>query len=209
MRRHTESSILEIAYPEPNSGCWLWSGYIMPNGYGVVNFNGRRWLAHRLVFTIERGRIPDGLEMDHLCRNRCCVNPDHLEPVERVVNVRRGSAFKNRDGMCRKCGGELSLRKDDTCADGVFRFCASCKNARNRDYMRGYYEKNREDILARSRASKRWKKEDPEKKRAAKARYLERNKDRLSAKRKAKWAANREECIAKQRAYRAARKAAS
>ena len=86
------------AIPEPNSGCWLWTGARDPKGYGLCRFPlGDAVIlqrAHRVVYQIERGAIPVGLEIDHLCRNPSCVNPDHLEPVTRRENTLRGNSPK-------------------------------------------------------------------------------------------------------------------
>ncbi len=76
--------------PEPNSGCWLWVGTISVHGYGRMKRNGKPVPAHRLVYELLRGPIPDGLVLDHKCRLKCCVNPDHLEPVTIGENSRRG-----------------------------------------------------------------------------------------------------------------------
>ncbi len=76
--------------PEPMSGCWLWTGAIKSNGYAVVAVKRKAHHAHREVFIATKGGIPAGLDLDHLCRVRSCVNPDHLEPVNRETNVRRG-----------------------------------------------------------------------------------------------------------------------
>ena len=76
--------------PEPNSGCWLWAASLDGKGYGQVSINGRPRRAHRVVYEYERGPIPAGLDLDHKCRNPICVNPDHLEPVTRGENLRRG-----------------------------------------------------------------------------------------------------------------------
>ncbi len=78
--------------PEPNSGCWIWTGYISKQGYGRFS---PKWkmsplYAHRISYEIYKGKIPDGLALDHLCRVRCCVNPDHLEPVTYRENLLRG-----------------------------------------------------------------------------------------------------------------------
>lgn len=79
--------------PEPNSGCWLWTAAAFVSGYGAVRFDGRTSYAHRVVYEHERGPIPAGLEIDHKCRNRLCVNPDHLEPVTKAENARRALPY--------------------------------------------------------------------------------------------------------------------
>ena len=71
--------------------CWLWIGGQNGHGYGQVNRDGRLWQAHRWYWEQEHGPVPEGLELDHLCRNRACVRPDHLEPVTRTENTRRGA----------------------------------------------------------------------------------------------------------------------
>jgi hypothetical protein len=75
--------------PEPNSGCQLWLGATI-EGYGVVGHEGKIRRAHTLAYELKNGPIPDGLEPDHKCRVRCCINDAHLEPVTRGENVRRG-----------------------------------------------------------------------------------------------------------------------
>lgn len=72
------------------SGCWLWLGRLDPCGYARFTIRGRPFLVHRLLFSIFVGPIPDGYCLDHLCRVRNCVNPNHLEPVTRGENTRRG-----------------------------------------------------------------------------------------------------------------------
>lgn len=72
-----------------DDGCWLWNGAVQSRGYGSVGDGGRTHLAHRWVYERLVGPIPDGLTIDHLCRVKRCVNPDHLEPVTAAVNLRR------------------------------------------------------------------------------------------------------------------------
>jgi len=82
----------EKVYADPNTGCWLWGGATRSDGYGALWFNKKVMAAHRISHEFFCGEIPSGLEIDHLCRVRCCVNPDHLEPVTHSENIRRGLA---------------------------------------------------------------------------------------------------------------------
>lgn len=75
------------------SGCWLWTGSKMNNGYGQVGVGGRLFAAHRFAYQELVGEIPKGLDLDHLCKNKACVNPEHMEPVTRSVNLSRRDPF--------------------------------------------------------------------------------------------------------------------
>jgi hypothetical protein len=72
-------------------GCWIWRA-AMSGGYGVYVVDSRMFRAHRVAYEALIGPIPDGLQLDHLCRNRGCVNPLHTEPVTQIENIRRGEA---------------------------------------------------------------------------------------------------------------------
>lgn len=71
------------------AACWAWTGSLNGDGYGKVRVGGRLVLAHRLAYETCVGPIPAGLVVDHLCNNRACVRPSHLEPVTQAVNLAR------------------------------------------------------------------------------------------------------------------------
>lgn len=73
-----------------DEGCWEWSAGRSKDGYGLVWWEGKMHLVHRILYEGLVGPIPDGLELDHLCRNHACANPDHLQPVTHQVNCARG-----------------------------------------------------------------------------------------------------------------------
>ena len=74
---------------DPGS-CWNWTGQLSQHGYGRARFEGKRWYVHRYVYEKLVGPVPEGKEPDHLCRNRTCANPNHLEMVTHRENVLRG-----------------------------------------------------------------------------------------------------------------------
>lgn len=82
---------------DADTGCWVWSGCATkpgPDGYGLIRIGGKlgkTLLTHRVAYELLVGPIPEGLDLDHLCRVRRCCNPEHLEPVTRAENCRRGA----------------------------------------------------------------------------------------------------------------------
>lgn len=124
-------------------GCWHWAGDINHKGYGRMYANGRSIGAHRIGYQMLRGEIPDGMEIDHLCKNRSCVCPDHLEVVTHKENVLRGDNFSAkyaRRTHCDRCG--LALAGDNLriqVENGKpRRRCVNCKRRTCRDNQRKY-----------------------------------------------------------------------
>jgi hypothetical protein len=126
--------------PVTESGCWIWLGYISENGYGRFS---PKWkvaplYAHRASYEIYKGSIPYGLTVDHLCRVRCCVNPDHLEVVTQHENLRRGTAWlynKNKT----HCKQGHTFSPENTRHKNNRRICIECE----RKYGQEKYQRNR------------------------------------------------------------------
>lgn len=117
-----------VGYVIEENGCWQWIGATTPAGYGHTWENGRSIYAHRMMFQRHRGPIPSGLHLDHLCRNRACVNPDHLEAVTQRENTMRGAgptAANNRKMVCKR-GHPLSPENTYTRPNGM-RLCRLCQ----------------------------------------------------------------------------------
>lgn len=104
--------------------CWLWTGALSGAGYGQLRSGGKTAYAHRYAYELLVGQVPEGLQLDHLCQNRACCNPAHLEPVTQEENIRRGSApsaVVSRTGICARGHDKVSNRMPDG-------HCRLCKN---------------------------------------------------------------------------------
>ena len=112
--------------PEPNTGCWLWTAATQGNGYGKFTVEGKQVYAHRHAFERWVGPIPTGLTIDHLCRVRNCVNPDHLEPVTHRENLLRGETINAANAAKTHCvrGHEFTPGNTYVYRDG--RYCRTC-----------------------------------------------------------------------------------
>ncbi|MGA4541309.1 HNH endonuclease signature motif containing protein [Uniformispora flossi] len=89
--KHPDDKARLRSFVELKDGHWLWTGSTNRKGYGRFWFQGRSEEAHRVAYELFVGPIPDGLQIDHVCRVRPCVNPEHLEPVTHEENYRRGN----------------------------------------------------------------------------------------------------------------------
>lgn len=120
-----------MSFVRHESDCWIWIGGISTNTkYGVFWLDGKSMAAHRVSYELYKGKIPTGLQIDHLCRNRACVNPDHLEPVTCKENLLRGETLNART-HCPKGHPrtEDNLRKGRRVSKGyVLRGCRLCHN---------------------------------------------------------------------------------
>lgn len=120
--------------------CWIWTGSRSGNGYGMIAVDNVRWMAHRYAYTALVGAIPEGLDLDHLCRNRACINPAHLEPVTRSENLKRGAPRGERQRARTHCPHNHPYDEQNTTRRNGRRICKACdrdRARRNREARRG------------------------------------------------------------------------
>lgn len=127
---------LEACIRYETNGCWTWTGTRTTSGYGLLSVNAKLLLVHRLAYQTLVREIPPGMHLDHLCRNRACINPKHLDVVTNRENVMRGmspSAVIRRQGIC-KNGHEMV-------GENIYvppkrpqhRTCRECRKRRSRE----------------------------------------------------------------------------
>lgn len=121
--------------PPNESGCVLWQAATNRGGYGIFRGHGRAVLAHRFAWEQANGPVPDGLQLDHLCRVRHCVNPDHLEVVTLLENYRRGNSGKHQAAKTH-CPHGHAYDETNTYRLNGHRHCRSCMNERSRAWYR-------------------------------------------------------------------------
>lgn len=121
--------------PDLSKPCVIWQGRTDKDGYGRVQANGKWKLAHRIAFENEIGAISNGMVIDHLCKNRLCVNTLHMEIVSNYENVMRGDGVTAKNAQKVFCdnghklfGENLGIRSNGN------RFCKECARARWRAY---------------------------------------------------------------------------
>jgi hypothetical protein len=128
--------------PVTESGCWLWMASLDSKGYAQINIgtfgHAKMCRAHRISYELHIGPIPEGLQLDHLCRVRSCINPTHLEPVTMLTNVQRGLGGSNggkaRGAIARAAThctrGHEYTPENTLVSKRNHRFCRACQRFR-------------------------------------------------------------------------------
>ena len=134
------------------TGCWEWTRCKNEKGYGLLTFRYKVWRAHRLFYTICVGPVPEDMELDHLCRNRWCCNPDHLEPVTHRENLLRGGTVTAKHAATTHCPKGHAYTEENTYRrkNKNSRECRVCIRSRNMEAKR---VRSRERRLARTNAA--------------------------------------------------------
>ena len=112
--------------------CWQWKGGTTGRGYGSFWDGARYTGAHRIAYSFAKGPIPEGLQIDHLCRNKLCVNPAHLEAVTQKVNVLRGIGITAQNAKKTHCVNGHEFTKKNTMQWSGGRACKACHNLRTK-----------------------------------------------------------------------------
>ena len=115
-------------------GCWTFTGYLDPNGYGRIHWRGKNgYLAHRAAYELAYGPVPPGMAVDHTCNNRACIRFEHLEAVTTAENNRRAAERRSH------CRAGHAWSEDNTYRWNGKRFCRAC----NATAQRLYHERER------------------------------------------------------------------
>lgn len=127
---------------DPEAGCWEWQGMLNKDGYGLMSVSGLNRTVHRLSYLIFNGEIDSHFQIDHLCRNRRCINPKHLDAVLQMENLRRGFGLAGVNIRKQRCPSGHAYSPENTYVNpkSGHRKCLTCQREASK---RRYYDKKR------------------------------------------------------------------
>jgi len=135
MPRHPDITPLERFFTHVEiADCWEWTAGLGAGGYGKFKYRYSTVLAHRWLWLELVGPIPDGMHLDHLCRNRRCVNPDHLEVVTPKTNILRGAGLAAQNTKKTICPSGHAFTEQNTYLGGDRRTCRQCSREKQRRF---------------------------------------------------------------------------
>jgi len=173
----------------PDGNCWLWKGRLSKEGYANVTYKGKLKGSHVHFYEYYIGPVPEGLELDHWCRNRHCVRPGHLEAVTHQENMLRGNTIVAKFAMTTHCPQGHEYTPENTYVNPKgSRLCITCRQEKQstteyKEYCQKYYQENRERFRSRtSEYSKRYRERNREKLNALARAYRAKKKQQSSEK---------------------------
>ena len=142
-----EERVMRRVQKDAETDCWVYTGTKIYSGYGKISWRqgGKKVdaLVHRIIYEIHKGPIPKGLEIDHLCRNRACCNPEHLEVVTHRLNIQRGNNVTNRT----HCSAGHPYKGKNLAVDNRgHRYCRECHRVHSSRYYNANLRNRKQSI---------------------------------------------------------------
>ncbi len=123
-----------IKIPKDPNGCWIWIGCFHWNGYGQLTFDHEHYRSHRFVYEYLVDQIPKGIELHHVCENRRCVNPFHLQPLTPKEHMMKGMGIGRINIEKTHCNHGHKFTKENIINYNGWRYCRKCKDRIDREY---------------------------------------------------------------------------
>lgn len=133
-RKNTEADFWKRVNKNAPNGCWQWLGSQNGRGYAQWHIGGKTIYVHRYAYNMLVGEVPDGFIIDHLCRNRSCVNPKHMELVTQQENILRGVGISAQASLATHCPQGHPYDEENTYVYQGRRYCRACGRKRTSDY---------------------------------------------------------------------------
>ena len=194
--RFTNKIRISITRFYEGTPCWEWTATISPSGYGMFHYDGNMMPAHRFSYMYSKGKLNPQMDIDHLCRNRACTNPDHLQQVPHKENVLRGiglAAINKRKTHCKR-GHEFTPENTIKGRNNA-RHCREC----HKIHVKKYEQSHKEQI---KRTKQKYADNNRERINAVTAQWRDKNRERVNKLARERRNENRDLANQKQQEYR-------